>query len=65
MSNPREERPVDLSEVPEGEDVEAADAMEELDRDPDEQRNRTDAEQPDALDHPGDEGGTARDGAAG
>ena len=65
MTNPHEERPVDLSEVPEGEDVEVADAAEELDRDPDEQRNRTDPEQPDAQDHPGHEGGAARDGAAG
>lgn len=52
MTNPQEERPVDLSEVPPGEDVELSGAIEELDRDPDEQRNRTDPEQDDTQDHP-------------
>lgn len=36
------QRPVELPDVPAGEEISAADAAERVDEDPDEQQNRTD-----------------------
>ncbi|MGC4111732.1 MAG: hypothetical protein QM747_15210 [Nocardioides sp.] len=36
------QRPVELADVPEGEEISEADAAERVDEDPDEQENRTD-----------------------
>lgn len=52
MSEFRTERPhLDLGDVP-ADDVEPADVAERLETDPEEERNRTDPDQTDTLDHP-------------
>ncbi|MCW2794571.1 hypothetical protein [Nocardioides sp.] len=47
MTTPSEERPIELEDVPEEEGISTADAVERLDEDPDEQRNRVDPVQED------------------
>lgn len=47
MSQPMDERPVDTSEVPAGEDIDLADAEQRLDEDPEEQKNWTDPDRDD------------------
>jgi hypothetical protein len=42
MGDHEQERPVELDDVPAGEDISPADAAERVDEDPDEQSNRQD-----------------------
>ncbi len=44
MTNPQEEHPIDIGETPTEEDIDLADVDEQLDEDPETQKNFTDSE---------------------